>query len=55
MHGRSRVTIDRRIPTMPGRSMSGFTDQADIACTQREASTAGGGGGGNTLRDDTPG
>ena len=24
MHGRSRMTIDPRIPTMPGRSMSGF-------------------------------
>ena len=24
MHGRSRMSIDRRIPTSPGRSMSGF-------------------------------
>ena len=24
MHGRSRVTVDPRIPTMPGRSTSGF-------------------------------
>ena len=24
MHGRSRMTIDPRIPAMPGRSMSGF-------------------------------
>ena len=24
MHGRSRITIDPRIPTMPGRSRSGF-------------------------------
>ena len=24
VHGRSRMTIDPRIPTMPGRSMSGF-------------------------------
>ena len=24
MHGRSRMVIDPRIPTMPGRSMSGF-------------------------------
>ena len=24
MHGRSRMIIDPRIPTMPGRSMSGF-------------------------------
>ncbi|CAN0231465.1 unnamed protein product [Laminaria digitata] len=52
MHGRGRMTIDPRIPTMPGRSTSGyrrpgrqrrdgarrvFTDQADIACTKREA------------------
>ena len=26
VHGRSRMTIDPRIPTMPGRSMSGFTE-----------------------------
>ena len=38
MHGRSRMTIYPRIPTMPGRSTSGFfTDQADIDCTKREA------------------
>ena len=24
VHGRSRMTIDPRIPTMPGRSTSGF-------------------------------
>ena len=24
MHGSSRMTMDPRIPTMPGRSMSGF-------------------------------
>ena len=24
VHGRRRTTIDRRIPTMPGRSTSGF-------------------------------
>ena len=24
MHGRSRMTIDPRIPAMPGRSTSGF-------------------------------
>ena len=24
MHGRSRMTVDPRIPTMPGRSMLGF-------------------------------
>ena len=27
MHGRSRMTTDPRIPKMPGRSTSGFTDQ----------------------------
>ena len=38
MHGRSRMTIDPRIPPMPARSTSGFTDQADIdSCTKREA------------------
>ena len=31
MHGRSRIAIDPRIPTIPGRSTSSFvTDQADI-------------------------
>ena len=24
MHGRSRMTVDPRIPAMPGRSMTGF-------------------------------
>ena len=33
MHGRSRMIIDSRTPTMPGRSTSGFTDQAGIGCT----------------------
>ena len=37
MHGRSRMTVDPRIPTMPGQSTSGFTDQADIASNKREA------------------
>ena len=38
VHGRSRKTIDPRVPTMTGRSMLGvFTDQADIACTKCEA------------------
>ena len=37
MHGRSRMTIDPRTPTTPGRSTSGFPDQADTACTKREA------------------
>ena len=27
VHGRGRMTIDPRTPTMPGRSMSGFTNQ----------------------------
>ena len=31
------MTIDPRIPTMPGRSTSDFTHQADKACTKREA------------------
>ena len=40
VHGRSRMTVERdpRIPTMPGRSSSSFhTNQAGIACTEREA------------------
>ena len=33
----SRMTIDPRIPTMPGRSTSGFhRPRADITCTKRE-------------------
>ena len=36
MNACSRMTIDPRIPTMPGRSSSGFTDQTGIACTKRE-------------------
>ena len=37
-HSRSRMTIDPRIPTMPGRSMSSFHHPGpDIACTKREA------------------
>ena len=34
MNGRSRMTIDPGMPTTPGRSTSGFTDQADIARTK---------------------
>ena len=37
--GGSRMTIDPRILTTLGRSTSIVTDQADIACTKREAST----------------
>ena len=37
MHGRSRMAIDPRIPTMPGRSTRLFADRADIARTKREA------------------
>ena len=37
MHGRSQLTIGTSISAMPGRSMSGFTDQADTACAKREA------------------
>ena len=36
MHSRSLKTIDPRIPAMPGRSTSGFPEQADIECTKRE-------------------
>ena len=32
MHGRSRITTDPHIPTMPGRGRRVFTDQAGIAC-----------------------
>ena len=32
MHGRSRMTIDSRIPTMPGRSMSGFNRRGSRHC-----------------------
>ena len=32
MHGRSRMTIDPRLPTMPGRSRSGF-DRPDRMLT----------------------
>ena len=38
MHGRSGMTKDARIPAIPGRSTSVFfSDQAGIACTEREA------------------
>ena len=39
VHGRSGMTVDPRIPTMPGRSTWSFifNDQADIASTKREA------------------
>ena len=32
MHGRSRVTIDPRVPTMPGRSASRFHRPVLICC-----------------------
>lgn len=35
MHGCSRITLDPRIVTLPGRSLSAFSDQADIASTGR--------------------
>ena len=37
--GRSRVTIDPRIPTMPGTELIGFSParQTLLACTKREA------------------
>ena len=31
------MTISPRIPTTPGWSTSGLTDQADSSCTKREA------------------
>ena len=47
-HGRSRMAIDLRIPTMPGRSTSGF-HQPGKHCVQRGAVRRGGGeGGGRT-------
>ena len=37
MHGRSRVAVDPRIPTMPGRGVSGFhRPGTDTSCTKRE-------------------
>ena len=42
MHGRSRMTIDPRIPTMPGRiaRRASTEAQADIACLHQARSTA---------------
>ena len=37
MHVRSRMTIDPRIPTMPGRSTSSFHQPGRHCCTKREA------------------
>ena len=36
VHGRSRLTIDPRIPTMPGRKTAVFADQAYIAYIKRD-------------------
>ena len=36
MHGRSHVTMHPRIRTVLRRCTSGFTHQADIACTKRD-------------------
>ena len=36
IRGPSRTIIDRRIITLLRSSTSGFTDQADVACTKRE-------------------
>ena len=41
MHGRSRMTIDPRIPSMPGRSTSGFHRPG----RHRYIPSGGGGGG----------
>ena len=38
------MTTDSRIPTMPGRSTSVFTNQADVARSKREGGERGGGG-----------
>ena len=38
VHFRHSRAIDPCIHTTPGRSMSGFTAQADIACTKHETS-----------------
>ena len=37
VHGRRSMIMNFRIPSMPGRSTSGVTNQADMACTNREA------------------
>ena len=38
MHDRSRMTIDPRIPAMPGRKHVGFSStRQTFACTKREA------------------
>ena len=42
VHGRSRMTIDARIPTMPGRSTSGF-HQPGRHCLHQARSGRGGG------------
>ena len=34
IHGRSRMTIDHRIPTVPGWSSSSFTNPSDVSCTK---------------------
>ena len=39
-HGRSRVAIDPRIPTMPGRSMPGF-HHPGILCLHQARSAMG--------------
>ena len=36
MHSLSRMTIDVRTRTMPGRRTPRFTDQAEVACTNHE-------------------
>ena len=37
VHGRSRMTIFPRIPSLPGRSTSGFHEPGRHAYTKREA------------------
>ena len=36
VHGRSRMTIDPRFPTLPGRARWVFVDLGDIVCTKHE-------------------
>ena len=58
MHDRSRMTIDRRSPTLPDGGRRAFGNQTDIAGTRREGPGGGGGAGGfesNALLPDTGG
>ena len=52
-NGRSRMTINPHIPTVPGGSMSGSSNQLDIACTKRERREVGQGRGGGQFLHET--